>query len=73
MYKAFGRAITEVGFLIFLFYANMLMGQFTRSGLGWTNGLLWALTDIFTCVNFLIALVAGLIGYVVVEGLRKRL
>jgi hypothetical protein len=28
------RAVIEVGFIIFLFYSNLLMGEFERSGMG---------------------------------------
>jgi hypothetical protein len=35
-------------------------------------GLAWAITDILTLANFAIALTAALIGYVVVEFLRRR-
>jgi hypothetical protein len=73
MKKDVWRAITEVGFVIFLFYSNLLMGEFTRSGLARGRGLAWAIEDIFTEVNFAIAVIAGLIGYVVFEFLRKRL
>jgi hypothetical protein len=72
MKKDVWRAITEVGFVIFLFYSNLLMGEFTRSGLARGRGLAWAIEDIFTEVNFAIAVIAGLIGYVVFEFLRKR-
>jgi hypothetical protein len=66
------RAIIEVAFIIFLFYSNLLMGEFNRiSGQGKTLGA--ALTDIFTLTNFMIAIVAALIGYVVFETLRRRL
>jgi hypothetical protein len=37
------------------------------------RGLTWALHDIFSETNFAIAVIAALIGYVVVEFLRKRL
>ncbi|HLY15609.1 MAG TPA: hypothetical protein VKR61_00225 [Bryobacteraceae bacterium] len=67
------RALTEMGFIIFLFYSNLLMGEFTRSGMVRGRGLAWAIFDIFTEVNFGIAVVAALIGYLVVEFLRKRL
>ncbi len=66
------RAVIEVGFIIFLFYANLLMGEFERSGLGRKNGLLWALSEVFTTANFAIAVIAGLIGYLLFEFLRKR-
>jgi hypothetical protein len=34
MKKNAWRAAIEVGFIVFLFYANLLMGEFERSGLG---------------------------------------
>jgi hypothetical protein len=68
-----GRAFTEIGFIIFLFYSNLLMGEFERSGPARVKGLVWAIGDIFTGANFAIAVVAAFIGYVVVESLRKRL
>ena len=62
----------EVGFIIFLFYSNLLMGEFERSGLGQKRGLAWALGDVLTTANFGIALIAALIGYILFEFLRKR-
>jgi Trk-type K+ transport system membrane component len=72
MKKNLWRAVIEVAFIIFLFYSNLLMGEFERSGMGWKKGLVWALEDIFTVANFEIALVSGLIGYVLFEYLRKK-
>ena len=72
MKKAVWRAVTEIGFIILLFYSNLLMGEFTRSGMGRGRGLAWAIEDIFTGVNFAIAVIAALIGYLVVEFLRER-
>ena len=66
------RAIIETGFIIFLFYANLLMGEFTNSGKGQEKGLAWAISDIFTLFNFVIAVVAAFIGYIVFEYLRKQ-
>jgi hypothetical protein len=66
------RAVIEVGFVIFLFYSNLLMGEFERSGMGKRNGLAWALRDIFTVPDFLIAALAGVIGFVLFEFLRKN-
>ena len=63
----------EIAFILFLFYSNLLMGEFERSGMGQKRGLAWALRDIFTSANFGIAMIAGVIGYVVFEFLRKRL
>jgi hypothetical protein len=48
MKKTIWRAVIEVGFIIFLFYSNLLMGEFERSGMGQKNGLNWALGDVFT-------------------------
>lgn len=73
MRKALGRALTEIGFIVFLFYSNLLMGEYMRSGPARTKGLLWALSDILTPENFAIAMIAALIGYLVVEYLRRRL
>jgi hypothetical protein len=66
------RALIEIGFILFLFYANLLMGEFERSGAGRKRGLLWALSDIFTYGNLGIAIIAATISYIVVELLRKR-
>ncbi|HEV2202818.1 MAG TPA: hypothetical protein VGR73_23620 [Bryobacteraceae bacterium] len=70
--KAIWRAMIEVGFIVFLFYSNLLMGEFGRSGKGRELGLAWAITDILTPANFTIAIVAALVGYVVFEFLRSR-
>jgi hypothetical protein len=34
MKKNVWRAVIEVGFIVFLFYSNLLMGEFERSGMG---------------------------------------
>jgi hypothetical protein len=72
MRKNVWRAVIEVGFIIFLFYANLLMGEFERSGMGHRKGIAWAIEDVFTAANFEIAAIAALIGYVLFEFLRKR-
>lgn len=72
MRKNAWRAVIEVGFIIFLFYSNLLMGEFERSGAGQRRGLAWALTDVLTAANFAIALTAALVGYILFEFLRKR-
>lgn len=66
------RAVIEVGFIVFLFYSNLLMGEFTVAN-GQGKSLSAALADIFTATNFAIALVSALIGYLVFEYLRKKL
>jgi hypothetical protein len=71
--KHISRAVIEVTFIVFLFYANLLMGEYAGSGMGRTRGLAWALSDIVTAPNLAIAIGAALIGYVVFEYLRKKL
>ena len=65
------RALVEVGFIVFLFYSNLLMGEFTRTN-DQGKSLIFAIQDIFTVSNFVIAIISGLIGYVVFEYLRKQ-
>jgi hypothetical protein len=66
------RAVVEVAFIVFLFYSNLLMGEFTVTN-GPGKSLAFALNDIFTGTNLLIATISSLIGYVVFEYLRKML
>jgi hypothetical protein len=66
------RAIVEVSFIVFLFYSNLLMGEFTQTN-GQGKSLAFAVRDIFSVTNFTIAIAAALIGYVVFEYLRKQL
>jgi hypothetical protein len=67
------RAMVEVGFIVFLYYSNLLMGEYERSGQGQSRSLLWSVRDILTESNFLIAIASALVGYLVIEFLRKRL
>ena len=66
------RAMIEVGFIMVLFYANLLMGEYIHSGPGFEKGFVWAFTNIFTLDNFLIALIMAFFAYLVVEYLRKK-
>jgi hypothetical protein len=70
--KSILRAVIEIAFIVFLFYSNLLMGEFERSGNGRGKGLAWAITDIFTSANLEIAILAGLVGYLVFEFLRSK-
>jgi len=72
MKKGVVRAIVEITFIVFLFYANLLMGGFERSGQGATRGLSWAIQDMCTTQNLRIALIAAFAGYVVFEFLRGK-
>jgi len=73
MKKHIWRAVVEVAFIVFLFYANLLMGEFERSGMGRAKGLAWAVGDVLTTANFEIAMIAAFIGYILFEFLRKKL
>jgi hypothetical protein len=66
------RAIVEIGFIVFLFYSNLLMGEFTASN---DKGKTWAYAfhDIVTGKNLAIAIVTAILGYLIFEALRKRL
>jgi hypothetical protein len=66
------RVLIEVGFIVFLYYSNLLMGEYEGSGNGRTKGLLWALGDIFTGSNLLIGIGSALVGFLIFEYLRKR-
>lgn len=66
------RALVEIGFIIFLFYSNLLMGEFVGSSRHGKT-LSYALHDIVTRENFLIALVSALVGYLVFEYLRRSI
>jgi hypothetical protein len=72
MKKNVWRAVIEVAFIMFLFYSNLLMGEFERSGMGQKRGISWAIEDVFTTANFSIAVIAAIIGYILFEFLRKR-
>lgn len=72
MKKSVWRAVIEIAFIIFLFYSNLLMGEFERSGLGQQKGFAYAIADVFTRANFEIAAIAAVIGYILFEFLRKR-
>lgn len=65
------RALIEMGFIIFLFYSNLLMGEYERSN-GMHKNFTSALEDIFTVTNLEIALVAAFMGYAVFEFLRRK-
>jgi hypothetical protein len=72
MKKSFFRAFVEMSFIIFLFYSNLLMGEFTNNGFGRKRGLIWAIEDIFTLSNFFIAIIAAFIAFNVFEFFRRK-
>jgi hypothetical protein len=72
MKERIARALIEAGFIVFLFYANLLMGEYERSAMGSTRGFAWAVSDILTAPNLVIAIIAALVGYATFEFLRRR-
>jgi len=66
------QAFIEMSFIVFLFYSNLLMGEFTQSKIDGGRKFWPALMDIFSIYNFFIAIVASIIGYFVFSFLRKR-
>jgi len=72
-YSKYLRALIEVAFIMFLFYANLLMGEYDRSGAARQKGFMWALHDALTPENFLIGITAAMIGYLVFEFLRRKI
>ncbi|MGP8214906.1 MAG: hypothetical protein ACLQQ4_05020 [Bacteroidia bacterium] len=71
-FSPYWRTVIEVSFIIFLFYSNLLMGEFSYSGAGRKHDLFWALQDILTRENFLIAIISGLLGHLVFGFLRRK-
>jgi hypothetical protein len=69
----FLRTITEMGFIIFLFYSNLLMGEFTNANGAQGKTLLYAIQDIFTVTNFVIAVLSSMVGHLIFEYLRKKI
>jgi hypothetical protein len=65
------RALIEIAFIIFLFYSNLLMGEFTAAN-GQGKTLAFALRDVITGTNFLIGAVSAVIGYLGFEYLRRQ-
>ncbi|HTW35351.1 MAG TPA: hypothetical protein VMD53_12100 [Rhizomicrobium sp.] len=71
--RPFWRAVVEMGFIIFLFYSNLLMSEFTGTNSAHGKTLAFAIGDIFTRTDFSIAVVCALVGYVFFEFLRRKL
>jgi hypothetical protein len=66
------RAVIEIAFIIFLFYSNLLMGEFTATNER-GKSLVFALHDMITPINLTIAIVSSLVGYIIFEYLRRKL
>ena len=66
------KAMVEVGFIVFLFYSNLLMGEFTRAN-GRGKSFVFAFEDIFSVTNLVIAVISGVLGYFIFNYFRERL
>jgi len=64
--------MVEVGFIVFLFYSNLLMGEFTRAN-GRGKSFVFAFEDIFSVTNLVIAVISGVLGYFIFNYFRERL
>jgi hypothetical protein len=64
------KAVVEIAFIVFLFYSNLLMGDFTRTRR--LKSFAAAFRDIVTPANFGIAVFSAVVGYIVFEYLRKK-
>jgi hypothetical protein len=65
------HAAIEIAFIVFLFYSNLLMGEFTRSN-PHHRTLAAALYDIVTMKNLAIAIFTAALGHFFFELLRKK-
>jgi hypothetical protein len=66
------RATVEVSVIVFLLYSTLLMREFTHTSERGMS-LVLAIRDIFTLTNFAVAIISGLVGYLLLEYLRKQL
>jgi len=69
----FTRAVIEIAFIIFLFYSNLLMGQYTANASPQNMSLWMAIKNVVTPDNLIIGFVTALIGHLVFEFLRRRI
>ena len=71
--KSVWRATIGIGFIISLLYSNLLMREFERSGPGQSKGLVWAIGDLFTADNFMIAVIVAFFSYILLKLIGNRL
>lgn len=63
--------MVEIGFIIFLLYTTLLMREFTHAS-GQGINLAFAIQDIFTLTNFIIAIISGMVGCLVFEYIKTQ-
>src|SRR5665213_388228 len=61
------RVVVEMGFIIFLFYSNLLMGEFTQTNGAQGKTLVFAIKDIFSVTNFIIAVISALVSHMILS------
>ena len=66
------RAAIEICFIIFLFYSNLLMGEFTVTA-GRDKTFLAAIANIVTLKNFFIAVITSIVGHLGFQSLREKI
>jgi hypothetical protein len=71
--RAVYKALIEIGFIIFLFYSNLLMGQYNLGHNFAQRPILEAIKNICTIDNFGLAVIAAFIGHVAFDRIRRRL
>jgi hypothetical protein len=66
------RILLEMAFILFLFYANLLMGQYNLGHSFADKPILVAISNICTVDNLIIGIAAAFVGHVAFDYLRKR-
>ncbi|HAT03972.1 MAG TPA: hypothetical protein DCS29_04350 [Candidatus Magasanikbacteria bacterium] len=61
----------EVSLTMFLLLTNVFMGFFTHENLAQQDSLIYRIENTLTIQNILIAFVAGVIAYIVIQSIRK--
>lgn len=69
--NSYWSATLEVAFIIFLFYSNLLMGEYNSSGQGQIKGFLWAIAEVVTVPNFIIAIISATVGHFFFDYMRN--
>lgn len=67
------RALLEMSFIVFLFYSNLLMGQYNAGHSFSDRPLLVACKNIITFDNFIVGVIAAFFGHVAFDNIRNRL
>ncbi len=70
--RAFYSSLIEMSFIIFLFYSNLLMGQYNLGHDFAQRPIFEAMKNVFTIDNFGVAVTAAFIGHVAFDSMRKR-